>query len=421
MSLINLNSKFKNKGNSMFKKLTWSFLLVSSISIFSVSAETLETLCKLNTSKNKCSTVTHFLNTPAEFESKFEEYEACKNAKFQLYKAEQNCAFDNYIDKVNKDFDVYKAKINKVWDRPTFSTNKSWVSYSDSLDTKREVDFENNIIRVTTINGNKSTLDSLKDKIISTSSLSIGKAQQDDPYSSKIIKAVKPKKLSNDSLLPLADTKNQIEVEKNALLKNIKTINSVDSKGNKITTVEAKFPASWINRKEQRFAESIQTQAERYKLEAALIFAVIKTESAFIPTAVSHIPAFGLMQVVPTSAGFDVTEYLEGKQRKLSKDYLFSPEKNIEAGSTYLYLLQSRYFKGITNRNSLKYCMIAAYNGGMGPIYNIFGNGSKKAAIKKINALSSEQVFQRILSQHKAEETRNYLSRVTTAEKFYKK
>lgn len=402
----------------MYKKLMFTPLLLCSLA---VSAETLETLCELKTTQKNCATVTHFLNKPAEFDSEMEQYKACGNAKFDLYKAEKNCEFDNYLEQANQNFDTYKKKVSKVWDKPTFSTKSSWVAYSPSLEIKREVDFEKNVIRVTTINGDENTEETLKEKIVSVSSISISSAQKEDPYTSQIINAVKPTSLSNDSLLPLSDNKKLIKTEQKELLKNSKTTKSVDAKGNKVITVEAKFPSSWVKRKEKRFIKPVQAQAKRYSLDPALILAVIKTESNFIPTAVSHIPAFGLMQVVPTSAGFDVTEYLDGEQRKLTKEYLFVPEKNIEAGSTYLYLLQSRYFKGINNPDSLKYCMIAAYNGGMGPIYKIFGEGSRKKAIKNINTLTPEQVFKKIIAHHNAEETRNYLRRVTTADTLYSK
>ena len=400
----------------MYKRLIFVCLLFCS---WAASSQTLEEVCELTSAQVSCGTVIHFLTQTAEFESKIDQYKACTNAKFDLYKAEKNCDFNNYLEQANKNFDAYKKTLNKIWDKPTFSTNKSWVSYSPTLEIKREVDFEKNIIRVTTIKGDKHTEEELKEKIISVSSLSIGKAQKEDPYSSQVIDIIKPASLSNESFLPLAEAKNERETEQKVLLKSTKTTRTVDIKGNKVITVEAKFPSSWIKRKEQRFVEPVQKQAKRYKLDPALILAVIKTESNFIPTAISHIPAFGLMQVVPTSTGFEVTEFLDGKQRKLSKEYLFVPEKNIEAGSTYLHLLQSRYFKGIRDVDSLKFCMIAAYNGGMGPIYKIFGNGSRKRAIENINSLSSDQVFNKILTHHNAEETRNYLRRVTAADILY--
>lgn len=63
--------------------------------------------------------------------------------------------------------------------------------------------------------------------------------------------------------------------------------------------------------------------------------------------------------------------------------------------------------------------MIAAYNGGMGAIYKIFGSGSRRQAINEINNLSSDTVYKKILDKHYAEETRNYLRRVSKAHTQY--
>jgi len=402
----------------MFKKLVLTPLLFCSLN---VSAQTIGEVCELQSQQNSCASVDHFLNKNAEFETEMDQYKACASAKFDLYKAEKNCEFDRYFEQANKNFTSYKNKVAKVWDEPTFSSKKSWVSYSPSLEIKREVDFEKNVILVTTINSDEYTVETMKEKIISTSSLTVEEAQKADPYTTELIEAVKPKLLSKKTLLPISTNEKLKEAEQEELVQNIKVIKSIDKKGNNVTVVEAPFPKSWVDRKEQRFIEPIQQQAKHYRLDPDLILAVIKTESNFSPTAVSHIPAFGLMQIVPTSAGLDVTEYLEGEQRKLTKEYLFVPEKNIEAGSTYLHLLKSRYFKGINNEQSLKYCMIAAYNGGMGPIYQIFGDGSRKQAIKTINSLSSDEVYNQILARHYAEETRNYLRRVNTANTQYSK
>lgn len=402
----------------MFKKLVLTPLLFCSLN---VPAQTIGEICELQSQQNSCASVDHFLNKNAEFETEMDQYRACASAKFDLYKAEKNCEFDRYVEQANKNFTSYKNKVAKVWDDPTFSSKKSWVSYSPSLEIKREVDFEKNVILVTTINGDEHSVETMKEKIISTSSLTVEEAQKADPYTTELIKAVKPKQLSKKTLLPISTDQKLKEVEQEELIQNVTVTKSIDAKGNHVTVVEAKFPKSWVDRKEQRFIEPVQQQAKQYGLEPELILAVIKTESNFSPTAVSHIPAFGLMQIVPTSAGLDVTEYLEGEQRKLTKEYLFVPEKNIEAGATYLHLLKSRYFKGIKDAQSLKYCMIAAYNGGMGPIYQIFGEGSRKQAIKTINSLSSDEVYNQILARHYAEETRNYLLRVNTANTQYSK
>lgn len=100
------------------------------------------------------------------------------------------------------------------------------------------------------------------------------------------------------------------------------------------TPVPLPTPAGWVMvSTEFRLAPSaydhlIDEAAERYKLDPALIRAVITVESAFDPNAVSQAGAQGLMQLMPELA------------EELGVRDSFDPRENIMAGSKYLgYLM----------------------------------------------------------------------------------
>lgn len=382
-------------------------------------AETLEQVCELKVDSNQCPSVEYYLNKPFEAKDEFEKYKLCSEATFDLYKVQKNCEFDQYLAQAQKSFDKYKNKVSQVWDSPKFSDKHSWVSYTPSLEMKREVNFEKNVIKVTTIEGETTSIEELKEAIIQTSTLTIGDAQKNDVFTAELLKSTDVKELSGEPLLPLSNDKKEQEIEIKQAIAQVTITESTDSKGNKVIEAEIPFPSSWLNRKEKRFFESVTTYANKYDLEPEFVLSIIKTESAFDPRATSHIPAFGLMQIVPSSAGLDATSFLYGEQQMLNRDYLFDPAKNIEVGTAYIHLLRSRYFRGIENSENLKYCVIAAYNGGMAPIYRIFGNGSRKKAISKINQLSPQQVYDTIQRKHSAAETRNYLKKVHNTELKY--
>lgn len=78
---------------------------------------------------------------------------------------------------------------------------------------------------------------------------------------------------------------------------------------------------------EHAYEEFIQTAAARFSLEPALIRAVIRTESAFDPLAVSSAGAQGLMQLMPALAA------------ELGVVDAFDPRDNIMAGTQYLSAL----------------------------------------------------------------------------------
>ncbi|MDO6687665.1 MULTISPECIES: transglycosylase SLT domain-containing protein [unclassified Agarivorans] len=110
--------------------------------------------------------------------------------------------------------------------------------------------------------------------------------------------------------------------------------------------LEMRFPLS--------FAKEFEYFANKRQVEASLLFAVARQESAMYPLAQSTVGARGLMQLMPATA--------KETARKIgftyrSRTQLFTPEDNIRLGSAYLDGLLNRY-KG--NR----ILAAAAYNAG---------------------------------------------------------
>ena len=70
-----------------------------------------------------------------------------------------------------------------------------------------------------------------------------------------------------------------------------------------------------------------------FRVDRALIFALIRQESAFNPKARSWAGASGLMQLMPRTAGFVANDrrYRGAKRRRL-----FEPALNLELGQTYV-------------------------------------------------------------------------------------
>lgn len=164
-------------------------------------------------------------------------------------------------------------------------------------------------------------------------------------------------------------------------------------------------------------ARGVLDLVDRYagprKLDPALVFAIIETESAFNPLARSPAPAYGLMQIVPRSAGRDASAVLYGRSRLLSPSYLFDAERNIRIGTIYLDIVMNRYLAGIRDPRSRLYCAIAAYNTGAGNVFRAFtGRTRPKAAFREINALSPEDVYRRLVWELPYAETRRYLTNV---------
>jgi membrane-bound lytic murein transglycosylase C len=153
------------------------------------------------------------------------------------------------------------------------------------------------------------------------------------------------------------------------------------------------------------------------------VLGVIRTESSFNPHAVSGAPAYGLMQLVPTSGGREAYRRARNQDVAPSKDYLFDPENNIELGAAYLSVLTYDQLDGVVDRVSRDYCVISAYNTGPGNVMRAFtdvkGKQRFEDGLQRINSLNPSQVFQTMREKLPYEETRNYLPAVNTNRKRY--
>jgi soluble lytic murein transglycosylase-like protein len=100
--------------------------------------------------------------------------------------------------------------------------------------------------------------------------------------------------------------------------------------------------------------DSIQKKSQEHGLDPYLILALIRQESLFNPAALSSASAFGLMQLLPSTANRTATRI--GLQRPEPRD-LFDPELNLSLGIPYLKELLERYSHSLPKA-------IAAYNAG---------------------------------------------------------
>lgn len=106
------------------------------------------------------------------------------------------------------------------------------------------------------------------------------------------------------------------------------------------------------------YPSTVREQAELHRLDPALVAAVTRAESAWMPAARSPADARGLMQVLPATAA--------GVARRHSIDYtgpdaLYRPATNIRLGTAYMREMLDRH-------GDRPYFAIAAYNAGPAPV-----------------------------------------------------
>lgn len=222
--------------------------------------------------------------------------------------------------------------------------------------------------------------------------------------------------------------KTRADVERHAdyLVTNALQRRSIDANGaqRQVLYVSMNMVNGHLDKRALQYAATVRQHAETTTVSRSLIFAIIKIESAFNPYAVSSAPAYGMMQLVPTSGGREAYRKAKGQDLIPSKEYLFDPHNNIELGATYLgVLLNDSPLRQISNPVSREYCAIAAYNTGPGNVFRAFSDLSGRArqqdALDKINAMRPDEVYETLRTRLPYEETRGYIVNAVAAKKRY--
>ena len=169
-----------------------------------------------------------------------------------------------------------------------------------------------------------------------------------------------------------------------------------------------------------KFKPHVKKYAKEFNVSENLIYAIMKTESNFNQYAVSGAGAFGLMQIVPTSAGEDAYRFVKGQNKTPTKSYLFNAQNNIELGVAYIHILSEKYLPEINNPVSKEYCVISAYNTGSGNVLRTFHRDRSKAK-DVINSQTAATVYKKLRSDLPYEETRRYLKKVVNYKKDFVK
>ncbi len=180
--------------------------------------------------------------------------------------------------------------------------------------------------------------------------------------------------------------------------------------------VKIKLAKNSENIRVKKYLYYVKIYSAKYHIDKSLILGIIKTESDFNPYAVSYVPAYGLMQIVPYTAGVEGFERAYGYRHIPSRQFLFISSNNIHIGVAYLNVLYYKYLSRIKNPLSRTYCMISAYNAGVGNVLRVFSS-DKNRAISIINSLSPREVYKRLIYNLPTKEARNYLPKVLNNQK----
>ena len=372
---------------------------------------------------------------PAQQQSEKERFEEFKRREKQgaeeqdyaylKFKAEYTARYKKYVEEQEKKFKEYVGNIESKWgkDRTRTSTRKDYVGYDKDFTKRRSVDFEKGQATVEVLVDPKDAADAamVKKKIEDEIVKMLRDKGTDDPLAAQEKAPPLPEPIltnqvqTKDGNRVKPETAQQFAVDV-ALGSSVKREEVVGKDGTKRISVSAGFPLipNHVKQRAEEFRNDVLKQSKRFSLDPRLVFAVMHTESYFNPKARSSAPAYGLMQLVPSSGARSAYLHVYKEDKLVTADYLYTPPNNVELGAGLLNLMLTKDFKNITDEKSRVYCAIAGYNTGPGNVARSFaGKRDIPKAVAQINQMSSDQVFEHLSKNLPFVETRTYIKTVT--------
>ncbi|MEZ9833018.1 transglycosylase SLT domain-containing protein [Vibrio breoganii] len=304
----------------------------------------------------------------------------CASSLYVDAQSELKQQFDSISTANQKHYQDQLQRSRSYWSKNKQDTLRYATHYTDDLQTRTVEDYQDNIVEIETL-------------ISSPSSQQVHQKQ----------------------VLQQVQRIEQIQKSDDIITE------TIDSSDRKVLKTRITPKQQYWDNKAADYFDDIERSAKYWGVPPSLILAIIYHESRFNPNAVSHAPAFGLMQIMENSAAADVSNfYLKGQ--KISTEALMNPTLNIEVGSAYLHLLTNQYLKGIESQHSRELIAIAAYNAGIGAVAKHF---TKTTSLQKLAETVNKKEFKELyvsLTKHfPFSETRKYVFNVVEQEDYYRK
>ncbi|MDH5424194.1 MAG: murein transglycosylase domain-containing protein [Gammaproteobacteria bacterium] len=364
--------------------------------------------------------------------------------EFLQYKSATDDEFETYKKQLQDAFKLYKQSVAKVWgkNQTTLPTSLQDVSYRDKLNQRSIIDYKSGEITVDIILSPDETTNTkrVQDKMKQALKTTLNRGSD---TRSIIDIAKKPAVATNNgpALLsqlvqdtngkPLNPANNKHFIEQQSQKISLISTRGTDNRPRIIASTSFPMIPAHLEVRARKYLAPVKKYSNNMKLPPELVFAIMETESAFNPNARSSVPAFGLMQLVPTSGARDAYRLLYNQDKVVSDRYLYNPDNNIKMGTAFIHKLYYSYLSEIIHPEARTWAAIAGYNTGAGNVLitfagkyrrSKFGNRSnwKKHAFSIINSKTPEQVYRYLQQNLPHKETQHYIKNIRTRIDKYK-
>lgn len=347
--------------------------------------------------------------------------------------------YDDYYSRVEADYNAWAKKVKAIWggDSIVDSTPTRWVEYSEDLMSRSIVDFDKGTAFVElAVGANSLSPEELSQRMENAIENFLGSRGTVNPYNDNYNVALSRNPIMDDlvdyNAMGITDPSEPLSrdikarnhatpAKRKAAAANLShnTYRSRAASGTQVVYAKVPVSPNALSQNAAQYSKIVTANANRFGVSESLIYAIMEQESRFNPMARSYIPAYGLMQIVPTTAGRDAYRYVYDVDEIPTAEFLYMPEYNIEMGVAYLKVL-FRQFSKIEDEFCRELCVIASYNTGAGNVSRAFtGSTNLSKAIPLINNYDYFQLYDYLTTHLGSSEARNYVKGVTDRREKY--
>ncbi len=328
----------------------------------------------------------------------WDEYRDRELGAWERLNAEPDDSWSGRNEMETQEWTELKDKVHMKWRKFVHSSKTVWVAYDEEANTRSSVDFD-------------------KGKIVVATTVPVRSSIAEREAKRNIARQVK-QIICNGTVLEnqVSGKKGEIINDKNIetfireqVLDSVTAVSQTFRGGDNIIrrtyTTAIPLVTDHIRIRAKKYIPLVKKSASRFNLSPELIMAIIQAESCFNPMALSSCGACGLMQVLPGQGGRDAYLFVFGKDKIVSRKFLYQPLNNILLGSAYLYLLKNKYFCDIKDKLKNRYLSICGYNWGPTAVRERILNRYS------FSGLNRPEAFE-LLKQKSPKETGRYLQQV---------
>lgn len=332
--------------------------------------------------------------------------------------------WEAYQERQQAAYESFKDEMERLWGDFKTRSQTHWVEYREGGRVRSNVDFEQGTASVEIVADTPEEVEQAKQQIekeILTTLTDKGSTRE-FPMEEEETKPIQAEPILAGQVVSNTGSTDTVEIAKE-IVQTVGTREVTGEDGVTRTVIFVNFSLApdHLQTRARKVEHYVYQFSEEYKLDPALVFAIIHTESYYNPAARSWANALGLMQLVPSTGGRDAFRVIYNKDGVPTQDYLFIPENNVRMGAVYIDLLMNRYLRGVENMEVRELLAISAYNTGAGNVARAYtGTTNLRSALPIINAKTPEETFLFLVENLPYEETQDYIQKVTERRDMYR-